>query len=154
MSRVYADVIVDISQEKLDKTFQYEVPEALQKQAEIGKQVRISFGNGKRELTGYIVGLSGEAKIAPERIKPILKVEEKGMEIESRLISLAAWIAREYGSTMNQALKTVLPVKAKERTKEKRYLCLREKCRGSAAADTLRPGKLPVCGNKAGISFL
>ena len=127
MSRVYADVIVDISQEKLDKTFQYEVPEALQKQAEIGKQVRISFGNGKRELTGYIVGLSGEAKIAPERIKPILKVEEKGMEIESRLISLAAWIAREYGSTMNQALKTVLPVKAKERTKEKRYLCLREK---------------------------
>ena len=36
MSRVYADVIVDISQEKLDKTFQYEVPEALQKQAEIG----------------------------------------------------------------------------------------------------------------------
>lgn len=34
------------------------------------------------------------------------------------------------------------------------YLCLREKCRGSAAADTLRPGKLPVCGNKAGISFL
>ena len=49
------------------------------------------------------------------------------MEIESRLISLAAWIAREYGSTMNQALKTVLPVKAKERTKEKRYLCLREK---------------------------
>ena len=90
MSRVYADVIVDISQEKLDKTFQYEVPEALQKQAEIGKQVRISFGDGKRELTGYIVGLSGEAKIAPERIKPILKVEEKGMEIESRLISLAA----------------------------------------------------------------
>ena len=59
MSRVYADVIVDISQEKLDKTFQYEVPEALQKQAEIGKQVRISFGNGKRELTGYIVGGAG-----------------------------------------------------------------------------------------------
>ena len=27
MSKVYADIIVDISQEKLDKSFQYEIPE-------------------------------------------------------------------------------------------------------------------------------
>ena len=26
MSKVYADIIVDISQEKLDKSFQYEIP--------------------------------------------------------------------------------------------------------------------------------
>ena len=30
MSRIYADIIVDISQEKLDKSFQYEIPEELQ----------------------------------------------------------------------------------------------------------------------------
>ena len=32
MSRIYADIIVDISQEKLDKSFQYEIPEELQGQ--------------------------------------------------------------------------------------------------------------------------
>lgn len=125
MSRVYADIIVDISQEKLDRSFQYEIPQGLTEQVEMGKKVRIPFGNGGRELTGYVVGLSSEPKIEPERIKPILSVEEQGMEIESRLIALAAWIARNYGSTMNQALKTVLPVKKKAAAKEQRELCLK-----------------------------
>ena len=79
---------------------------------------------GQRD-TGYVVGLSSEPKIEAERIKPILAVEEQGMEIESRLISLAAWIARNYGSTMNQALKTVLPVKEKAAARERRYICLK-----------------------------
>lgn len=125
MSRIYADIIVDISQEKLDKTFQYEIPGELSKAVEIGRKVRIPFGNGGRELTGYVVGISGEPKIEPSRIKAIKAVEEQGMEIESRLISLAGWIAENYGSTMNQALKTVLPVKEKAALKEKRYLCLK-----------------------------
>ena len=75
MSRIYADIIVDISQEKLDKSFQYEIPEELQGQVEIGKRVRIPFGNGGRELTGYVIGLSEEPKIEPDRIKAILAVK-------------------------------------------------------------------------------
>ena len=125
MKDLYADIIVDISQEKLDKTFQYLIPQKLVSKIEEGKKVRIPFGNGGRELTGYVVGISSEPKIEPDRIKPILAVEEQGMEIESRLISLAAWIARNYGSTMNQALKTVLPVKEKAAARERRYICLK-----------------------------
>ena len=125
MKDLYADIIVDISQEKLDKTFQYLVPKEMEPEIEEGKKVRIPFGKGGREITGYVVGLSSEPKIEAERIKPILAVEEQGMEIESRLISLAAWIARNYGSTMNQALKTVLPVKEKAAARERRYICLK-----------------------------
>ena len=76
MSRLYADIIVDISQEKLDKTFQYEIPEQLAERAGIGIKVRIPFGNGSRELTGYIIGISEEAKIDPKRIKPIKALPE------------------------------------------------------------------------------
>ena len=125
MKDLYADIIVDISQEKLDKTFQYLVPKEMEPEIEEGKKVRIPFGKGGREITGYVVGLSSEPKIEAERIKPILAVEEQGMEIESRLISLAAWIARNYCSTMNQALKTVLPVKEKAAARERRYICLK-----------------------------
>lgn len=125
MKDLYADIIVDISQEKLDKTFQYRVPGELEARIEEGKKVRIPFGKGDREITGYVVGLSLEPKIEADRIKPILAVEEQGMEIESRLIALAAWIARNYGSTMNQALKTVLPVKEKAAARERRYICLK-----------------------------
>ena len=125
MKDLYADIIVDISQEKLDKTFQYLVPPEMVSQIEAGKKVRIPFGNGRREISGYVVGLSSEPKIEASRIKPILAVETQGMEIESRLIQLAAWIARNYGSTMNQALKTVLPVKEKAAARERRYICLK-----------------------------
>ena len=48
---------------------------------------------------------------APEKIKPILEIDEKGMAIESRLVRLAAWMKEAYGGTMIQALKTVLPIK-------------------------------------------
>lgn len=124
MSKTYADIIVDISQEKLDKSFQYEIPEYLKNEVEIGKKVLVPFGNGGRELAGYVIGISCFPKISPERIKPVKEVVKQGVEIESRLISLAGWIAENYGSTMNQALKTVLPVKEKTSAKEKKYIRL------------------------------
>ena len=43
---------------------------------------------------------------------------------EERLIALAAWMKNRYGSTMVQALKTVLPVREKVKAKEKRYIVL------------------------------
>ena len=124
MSKVYADIIVDISQEKLDKSFQYEIPRDLQNQVEIGKKVLVSFGNGSRKISGYVIGISDTPKISPEKIKPVLEVVTQGIEIESHLISLAGWIARSYGSTINQALKTVLLVKEKTSAKEKKYIRL------------------------------
>ena len=124
MSKVYADIIVDISQEKLDKSFQYEIPENLQTQVEIGKKVLVSFGNGNRKISGYVIGISDTPKLSPEKIKPVLEVVTQGIEIESHLIALAGWIAKNYGSTVNQALKTVLLVKEKASAKEKKYIRL------------------------------
>ena len=50
---MYADVIVDISFEKLDRIFQYGIPEHLKQQIKIGSQVEIPFGNGNRKIKGY-----------------------------------------------------------------------------------------------------
>lgn len=113
---VYAGVIVDISAEKLDKTFQYLVPPELAEEVTEGVQVDIPFGN--RTVTGYVVELCDTPEIAPERIKPLIGIRKNSVAIESQLIALAGWIRRNYGSTMNQALKTVLPVR--RRTKELR----------------------------------
>ena len=52
----YANIIVDISHEKLDKTFQYKIPESLKEVLKIGMQVEIPFGKGSRKTTGYICG--------------------------------------------------------------------------------------------------
>lgn len=54
MSSVYADVIVDITNEKLDRTFQYKVPPELTGEISPGTAVQIPFGNGNRTITGYV----------------------------------------------------------------------------------------------------
>lgn len=51
---MYADIIVDISQEQLDKTFQYRIPPELENEVQIGVMVQIPFGRGNRLLTGYV----------------------------------------------------------------------------------------------------
>ncbi|MBO7401554.1 MAG: primosomal protein N', partial [Lachnospiraceae bacterium] len=109
----FADVIVDISHEDLDRTFQYRIPEEFEKDAQIGAPVVIPFGAGNRQIKGYIVGVSEEPKIDPARIKPLVSVSKKGLAIESRIIELAEIMRRMYGGTLNDALKTVSPVKQK-----------------------------------------
>ena len=120
----YANVIVDISLEKLDRTFQYRVPEALEASLEAGMQVRVPFGNGGRVLTAYVVELTDECEWDPARMKELLGIVEKGIALEGQLIALASWMKRMYGSTMNQALKTVLPVRRAVQEKVRRRIVL------------------------------
>ena len=120
----FANIIVDISLEKLDRTFQYRIPEELQGILKEGMQVRIPFGNGGRTLTGYVLELTDTCEWDEKKLKPILGLAEKGIRLEGQLIALAAWMRRTYGSTMNQALKTVLPVKKSVQEKISRKVWL------------------------------
>lgn len=121
---MYADIIVDISHEKLDRSFQYRVPQELESQIHIGMVVSIPFGNGNHERRGYVIGLSQEPKLDSAKIKPFKKICSSEETTEEKLIALAAWMKERYGSTMAQALKTVLPVREKVKSKEKRYVLL------------------------------
>ena len=121
---LYADIIVDISNENLDKTYQYKIPAALEQRIAIGTPVAISFGNGHRRITGYVVGLSEQPRIAEDRLKEIDAIVEHGVVIESRMIALAAWMREQFGGTMNEALRTVLPVKRTVRPEEKKEIVL------------------------------
>lgn len=112
----YARIIVDISQEKLDKTFDYRVPERLKEHLTVGMQVVVPFGN--RRITGYVIELTDEVDYDEEKLKDVLSISKDSIPIESHLIALAGWMRRNYGGTMNHALKTVIPVKAKKKQVE------------------------------------
>ena len=120
----YADIIIDISHERLDKTFEYIVPPELEDEIHEGVQVVIPFGAGNRAITGYVVGLHDKPQFDITKLKPIARVVKDSIAIESQLISLAAFLKRNYGSTMNQALKTVIPIKKKENEKLKKEISL------------------------------
>lgn len=108
---MYADIIVSISHEKLDKSFQYRIPEKLEGKIEPGACVKVPFGAGNKVITGYCIGLSETPEFDPAKIKAIIGLEEKSPSVEEKLLALAGWIKSYYGSTMIQALKTVLPAK-------------------------------------------
>lgn len=115
---IFANVIVDISHEKLDKTFQYIIPEHLQEYIRPGVRVDIPFGKGNRIISGYVVEVTKTPEFEIDRMKDILSVRLGSKPIESQLIALAAWMKEHTGSTLNQALKTVIPVKQQVNAKE------------------------------------
>ena len=120
---VYADIIVDITHEKLDRPFQYRIPEHLAEAVQIGTQVLVPFGNANKLITGYCIGISGETDYDPAKIKDIFSLKEGSTSVESRQIMLADFLKRRYGVTMIQALKTVLPVKQTVQSIVKKTIC-------------------------------
>lgn len=121
---IYADIIIDISHEKLDRSFQYKVPKNLEQEIKAGMVVSIPFGNGNRMRKGYVVGFSHTPAFPPDKIKEIHGICSNEDTTESRMMALAAWMKEQYGSTMIQALKTVLPIQESVRAKEKRKIVL------------------------------
>lgn len=121
---MYADIIIDITHEKLDKVFQYRIPSELEGILEVGTEVIVSFGRGNKETGGYVIGFSETADYDEDKIKFILRRAEDKRAIESKLVALAAWMKESYGGTMIQALRTVLPIKKQEKIKKKRTVRL------------------------------
>ncbi|MCR5797783.1 MAG: primosomal protein N' [Eubacterium sp.] len=122
---MFADVIIDISAEALDRTFQYRIPEILREQVKLGTPVSVPFGRNKKLRQGYVVNISAEPSFDPSKIKEIVKVEKNLVSIKSQSIQLAGFIRDRYGTTMNEALKTVIPVKKKIKNLEEVFLTLR-----------------------------
>ena len=121
---MFADVIVDIQHEKLDKIFQYRIPASMEDRLEPGMEVLVPFGKGNRQIKGYVTGISETCDYDLSKVKEIIEIPERGMEIEAKLVALAAWMKANYGGTMIQSLKTVLPIKQKENAKVKKRLRL------------------------------
>ena len=110
MSERYADVILNISHESVDRPFTYIIPEDLCGKLTPGTAVQVPFGNAKEAKLGYVLALRKEAPTGFQ-LREILGIAEKKVGVEERLLTLAVWMHEHYGCMLNQALKTVLPVK-------------------------------------------
>ena len=121
---MFADIIIDIKHEKLDKIFQYRIPDRLENELKTGMEVIVPFGKGNRPVKGYVTGITDSCSYDLSKVKEITDISRGSVEIEAKLIALAAWMKENYGGTMIQALKTVLPIKQKENARVKKYLRL------------------------------
>ena len=112
---MYTEVIVDISHEAIDKSFSYRIPEDMV--LHVGDPVLVPFGRGKKKA--YVLSIHERVCFPEEKIKDIDSVLDKEFSVEEELLSLAVWMSREYGTGLNQCLKTVIPVKKKVKKRGK-----------------------------------
>ena len=68
---MYANIIIDITHEKLDRIFQYSVPPELEGTLRTGMEVIVPFGRGNKETKGYVVGLCDRADYDADKIKSV-----------------------------------------------------------------------------------
>ena len=68
---LYAEIIIDISAEELDKAFTYAVPEELKDKLYPGVRVNVPFGNGGRKRKGVVIALSTRSGLRDDQIKYI-----------------------------------------------------------------------------------
>lgn len=134
---MYAEVVVGISIDKLDRTFCYRIPESFgDPDVLIGTEVIVPFGRGNRETKAFVVEVKEDTDIDQSLVKDILRKSETGVQIEGKLIKLAYWLKSNYGGTVNEALRSVLQAPRKiERIKERTVSLLKGR---EEAEDILR----------------
>lgn len=111
----FAEVIVEITAKKLDRIFHYSIPPTLSDRLHIGSRVVVPFGN--RTLGGYVLGFS-EAPAA-SGIKDIIDVTDDEPLLNQDLLALAGWISERYMCSKVEAVRAMLPARARAGTEHK-----------------------------------
>jgi primosomal protein N' (replication factor Y) len=107
----YAEVLVDVANRRLDQSFYYLIPEALN--LKIGMRVLVNLQN--RMVQGLVVDLTDDLpeEVALVKLKPVLEIVDQESLIPPDLIELAHWLAQTTICSIAQSLHTVWPVKGK-----------------------------------------
>lgn len=95
----------------LRQVFTYRVPEPLQGKIKLGARLVLPFG--RRNITGYAVGLHEElpedVDIDVGKIRDVLEVADEDPLINEEILKLTQWTADYYASFWGEMLKASLP---------------------------------------------
>lgn len=79
----FANIIVDISHEKLDRPFGYIIPKELEDKISIGTQIVIPFGKGNREITGYVIEITDKPSFDINKMKYIIRAKKARQRLKT-----------------------------------------------------------------------
>ena len=159
----YAQVVVDLSAEAVDRLFTYAVPEGMG--IEPGQLVAVPFG--PRVLEGFVVALADRCDLPPEKVRPLLRVVREEPVVLPDMMALAEWMHVRYLCNLVDALRLMLPAElrgGRVREKTRRYARLelagealeafiesnRRAPKQLQTVETLRGGDAPTAALEAG----
>ena len=102
---MYAEIIVDIASEQVDRVFTYLAPEGMRLAP--GYRVRVPFG--PREKEGFVIRLKETADYDESKIKPVLSTLEDYPALLPPLMELAWEIREKAHCPLCDALRLMLP---------------------------------------------
>lgn len=111
-----AEVIINRTAKKLNRTFDYHVPENLEGLIFVGSKILVPFGKGKKLEEAFVIGLKEKTNY-PNEIKEIAKLEE---QLKDEQIALAKWMAKRYFCNVSDCIKLMLTPGTRTRNREKR----------------------------------
>ncbi len=101
---MFADVIVDITNDEVDKLFEYSFSNC---QVQIGSRVVVPFG--KKFLEGIVLGIKEKSIFSPEKIKPIVRVLDDKPVLTNETLKLMEHVRKTCYVTRALALRLFLP---------------------------------------------
>ncbi len=112
----YAEIIIDITNENVDKIFHYAIPENIKEKICLGMRVFVPFGKGNRIREGYIIGFTDNTNIDEKYIKNIYSIPDEYAIFNNNMIELAKFMSDKYYCSLSECLQCIMPKIIKDKT--------------------------------------
>ncbi|WP_414047980.1 primosomal protein N' [Macrococcus equi] len=109
-----AKVIVDVNSKRVDRLFDYLIPNHLNGQVVPGMRVVVPFG--PRKVQGYVIEISDSAEY--DKLKAIISAQDYVPELTQELIELSEWMSFTHVSKRIAVLDAMLPAALKGKYKK------------------------------------
>lgn len=103
---MFAEVIVDIKNKQVNRTFDYIIPEALEGICKEGQRCIVPFGKLKR--TAYILKIKETTEVL-KGLKEIIELIDFNPILTKELLNIGLYMANHYFSFYSQALECMIP---------------------------------------------
>ena len=97
-----AEIVINRSAKRLNRTFDYSIPKELEELVMIGSTVLVPFGKSSSLEEGYVVGIKENTEY---EVKKIVKIKHN---LTEKQIQLAQWMAKRYFCNVSDCIKQML----------------------------------------------
>ena len=108
-----AEVVINRSAKRLNRTFDYKIPKNLEELIMIGSTVLVPFGKSSALEEGYVIGIKENTEY---EVKEINQIKHN---LTEKQIELAKWMAKRYFCNIADCIKQMLTPGTKNRKVEK-----------------------------------
>jgi len=112
----YAEVIIDLVSNAVDRPFHYSIPTHLQGKLEPGMQVTVPLGN--RRTQGFVLRLLKETAV--ESLRDIIAIKDPEPLLTKEQLALAHWLAMRWYCRKIDALHAMIPASFRKEKRPKK----------------------------------